>query len=445
MVRKFAALSVVFSMISLSSLSYASDDSELILKILIKKGVISQAEVDEMRAEVDKEKVPAKTAAPKALEDRVASIERDLLSKVGLDKLSSKLKLKGRWAAGYFDSEKQGSYNNGSFAMPEAKLQFTFQPDDINSVVMRLSANNAVVATSPSAAFDYFFLETNIMKLTPWEKSPFTLSSRLGRMKIDYGEETWSNNPVDGALPSNSAANASGNDEGLLLFGKIGETKPLSWYFGVYNGNSNSASFNDNNWPKALSGRVGYNLLDPLYVSASYYYSSQLDTVSAEASLAGLASPPISAGKWARQMAEVDVRYDFKKGKTLNPPAYCDSLAYIRGAYGHFIDDASAIKGGANVADREGNYGFVEGMYNMTKKFYAAARASLIDLNGDDNTASLNSVTANRYERYSFGLGYRLTGATILKGEYIFNREKDGTGEEDPRDNLLSLLVASQF
>ena len=144
-------------------------------------------------------------------------------------------------------------------------------------------------------------------------------------------------------------------------------------------------------------------------------------------------------------MGEVDVRYDFKKGKTLNPPAYCDSLAYIRGAYGHFIDDASAIKGGTNVADREGNYGFVEGMYNITKKLYAAARASFIELNGELNTASWNSITANRYERYSIGLGYRLTGATILKGAYDINVERKGTGGEDPHDNLMSLLVASQF
>ena len=170
MFRKVVVLFVVFGMVSLCSLSHAADDSELILKILVKKGIITQAEIDEMRADIAKEKPAVKAEAPKELEDRVATAEKDLLSKVGLDKLSSKLKLKGRWAAGYFDSEELGSYNNGSFAIPEAKLQFTFQPDDINSVVIRLSANNAVVATSPSAAFDYFFLETNIMKLTPWEK-----------------------------------------------------------------------------------------------------------------------------------------------------------------------------------------------------------------------------------------------------------------------------------
>ena len=67
-----------------------------------------------------------------------------------------------------------------------------------------------------------------------------------------------------------------------------------------------------------------------------------------------------------------------------------------------------------------------------------------MELNGD-NTASFNSITTNLYERYSLGLGYRLTNATIIKGEYSFNLEKKGTGGEDPVDNLLSILVSSQF
>lgn len=437
MARKFVALIVVFGMVFLSSFTFASDDSELILKVLIKKGIITQQEVDEMRAEIAKERVAVKAVVPKTLEDRVASVEKDLLSKVGLDKLSSKLKLKGRWAAGYFDSQKGGSYPNGSFQAPEAKIQFTFLPDDINSVIMRLSLNNATFNS-----VDYFYLDTNIMKLTPWEKSPFTLTSRIGRFKTDFGEETFSNNPVESILPSNSAANVAGNDEGLMLSGKIGKQNPLSWSAGAYNGNSGTGA--DNNWLKAFSGKLSYNIINPLYVSASYYNSGQLDTASSEMSIGGITAPPSNTLRWTRQMAEVDVRYDFKKGKTLNPPAYSDSLAFVRAAYGHFIDQSDSVAGSRTKLDREGNYGFIEGMYNITKKLYAAARASVVELNGEVNTASWNSVTANRYERYSLGLGYRLSSATILKGSYDVNLERKTAGE-DPKDGLLTLLVSSQF
>jgi len=421
--------------LSVPAVSYADDTSEAILKLLVRKGIVTQQEVDEMKVEIAKANIKAET--PKSLEDRVASVEKDLLSKVGLDKLSSKLKLKGRFAAGYFNSQKNGTYPNGSFQAPEAKLQFTFQPDDINSVVMRMNLNNATFNN-----LDYFYLDTNIMKLTPWEKSPFALTSRIGRMKMDFGEETWSNNPVESILPSNSAANVAGNDEGLQLSGKIGKVRPLTWSAGVFNGNSGTGA--DNNWLKAFNAKVSYNIIDPLYVSASYYNSGQLDTAASEMSIAGITSAPTNARKWIRQMAEVDVRYDFKKGKTLNPPAYCDSLAFVKFAYGHFYDDAKRFNQELAASNREGDYAYIEGLYNITKKFYAAARASFIGLEGTPHRDSLNGVTANRYERYSLGLGYRLSGATILKGEYSFNDEKK-TGGEDPKDNLVSLLVASQF
>ena len=432
-------LCVVTLLVSTSTVAvYADDTSEVILKLLVKKGIVTQQEVDEMKVEVAKSTVKAET--PKTLEDRVASVEKDLLSKVGLDKLSSKLKLKGRFAAGYFNSQKNGTYPNGSFQAPEAKLQFTFQPDDINSVIMRMNMNNG---TAQSPFLDYLYIDTNLMKLTPWEKSPFTLTSRLGRFKVDLGEETWSNNPVESILPSNSAANVAGSDEGLQLSGKIGKGNPLGWSAAIMNGNTGTGT--DNNWLKAFSGKLYYNIIDPLYISASYYNSGQLDTAASEMSIGGITGAPTNARKWIRQMAEVDVRYDFKKGKTLNPPAYCDSLAFVKFAYGHFYDDAKRLSHELAVTDREGNYGYIEGLYNITKKLYAAGRASFVGLNGLDKAASFNSITTNRYERYSMGLGYRLSGATILKGEYSLNLEKKGTGGEDPHDDLFSLLIASQF
>lgn len=438
MSRMFVVLSVVFSMVFFSSLALATDDSELILKILVKKGIVTQQEVDEMRAEIAAVRPVIKAEAPKSMEDRIAAVEKDLLSKVGLDKISSRLKIKGRFAAGFFKSGKQGSFPPGSFQAPEAKLQFAFQPDDINSVIMRLNLNNAVFNN-----VDYLYLDTNIMKLTPWEKSPFTLTSRIGRLKFDFGEETWSNNPVESILPSNSAANIAGNDEGIQLAGKIGKQNPLGWSAAIMNGNSGTGT--DNNLLKAFSAKVYYNIIDPLYMSVSYYNSGQLDTASSEMSIGGITAPPTNARKWIRQVAEVDVRYDIKKGKTLNPPAYCDSLAFVKFAYGHFYDDAKRLNHELAVTDREGNYGYIEGLYNITKKFYAAARASVVGLNGEINRASWNGVTAsNRYERYSLGLGYRLSSATILKGSYDINVERK-TGANNPNDSLLSLLIASQF
>jgi hypothetical protein len=204
----------------------------------------------------------------------------------------------------------------------------------------------------------------------------------------------------------------------------------------VSNGSSGIGS--DTTQAKAFTGKLGINPIAPLRLSASYHNTGSLRQEASEVGVAALTSRPTGARNWRRELWEVDARYDFKKGKVLNPPAYTDSLAFLRGALGVFEEDVS---GGA--ADRDGNYGYIEGLVNVLPKVYLASRYSLVDLNRD-HTASLNGVTANSYERYSFGGGYRWSDNTILKVEYSINRSDRVTGG-DPDDDQVAALIASQF
>ena len=54
---------------------FADETSELILKILVKKGIITEQEVNAMKAELGREKKVAEKAAPKGLVDRVEKLE----------------------------------------------------------------------------------------------------------------------------------------------------------------------------------------------------------------------------------------------------------------------------------------------------------------------------------------------------------------------------------
>ena len=355
-------------------------------------------------------------------------------ARVDLANALSKLKLKGRAALGFFDSGKAGSYPAGSFEIPDAKIQFAFEPDKINTVVMRFNLNNAA-AQSP--LLDYFYLQSKDF-LPVLKDSPFSLSTRLGRFKLGFGEETWSDNSVEGVLPSNSAAKATIIDEGLEFAGKIKldkvGLKPLGWVVSLSDGNSGVGS--DSTAGKAFMGKLYYTPIEPLYVSGSYYNSGRLDSSAAEMSIAGVTSAIQSGMDWERSVWEADARYDFAKGKKpLDPPAFSDSKAILRLSYGQFKDDGNRT--------RSGNFGFIDGIYNLTKKFYAAGRFSFVDINGD-GTATLNGVIANRYERYSLGGGYRWTDNTILKLGYDWNKNSwSGIGDAD--DNLLSAMVATQF
>lgn len=401
---------------------------------------VLKTQVQELSKRIEKlevGQVKAKEESLKAKEE-VAKIKETTqvvqAQRVDLANTLAKLKIKGRAALGFFDSGKAGSYPAGSFEMPDAKLQFAFQPDEINTLVMRFNLNNA---TAQSPLLDYFYLQSKDF-VPALKNSPFSLSTRLGRFKLGFGEETWSDNLVESVLPSKSAAGASVIDEGLEFAGKVKldklKLKPLGWVVSVSDGNSGVGS--DSTAGKAFMGKLYHSPIEPLYLSVSYYNSGRLDSSSAEMSIAGLVTRPSGENDWDRTVWEVDARYDFGKGKKpLDPPAFSDSKAILRLSYGQFKDDANR--------SRDGNFGFVEGTYSWTKKFYTAGRFSFVDINGD-GTAALNGVTANRYERYSLGGGYRWTDNTILKLSYDWNKNSwSGIGDAD--DNLLSAIVATQF
>lgn len=365
-------------------------------------------------------------------------------SKVDLSNALSKLKIKGRFATGYYKTGNAGSFPSGSFEMPDAKIQFSFQPDEINTVVLRFKLDNGVTSISTtSPLLDYFYLSSKDF-IPSLKDTPFSLSSKLGRFKLGFGEETLSNNPVEGVLPSNSAANAGVSDEGLELAGKIKldkiGLKPLGWVTSISDGNNTVGS--DSGQGKAFMGKLYYTPIDPLYLSASYYDSGRLKSSNTEMAIAGsgLSARPTNATDWKRKAWEIDARYDFKKGKKpLEPIAYSDSKAIIRLSYGGFHDITSTL----TAAERAGNFGFIEGMYNLTKKTYAAGRFSFVVL---DNavTASLNSVTANTYDRYSLGMGYRWSDNTILKVGYDWN-EESGPSTNQAHNDQLTAVVATQF
>jgi hypothetical protein len=401
-------------------------------------------QVRELMQRIEKleaEQIQSKTEVIKAKEE-MAKVKETTGGRIDLANTLSKLKLKGRWAAGFYDSGKSGSFPSGSFEMPDAKIQFAFQPDDINTIVLRFKLDNAVTNISTtSPLLDYLYLQSK--DFLPFLKNtPFSLSGRLGRFKLGFGEETWSDNPIESILPSNSAGKVGVTDEGLELAGKIKldklHLKPLGWVASVSDGNAGVGS--DTTTGKAFIGKLYYTPIEPLYLSASYYDSGSLKSSNSELSIAGLATRPTNATDWQRKVWELDARYDFGKGKKpLDPPAFSDSKAIIRISYGGFHDITST----SGATEVTGSFGFVDGIYNLNKKIYTAARYSLTDLDGD-TTATLNSVTTNKYDRYSLGLGYRWSENTILKLSYDWNKES-GPNVNDVPNDLLSAIVATQF
>jgi hypothetical protein len=81
--------------------------------------------------------------------------------------------------------------------MPEARLRFNLLMSPDIKVVARMSLNNAAFVSLDYLSIDY----ANLMALAApsMKDSLFNPLLRIGRFKLDIGEETWGNNPVEAA------------------------------------------------------------------------------------------------------------------------------------------------------------------------------------------------------------------------------------------------------
>ena len=389
-----------------------ADEHEALIALLIKKGLITESELNEVKTELASQ--PTKPMSAPAVTN------------------ARSLRISGRWAAGYQHSGKEGTNPSGAFRVPDAKLRFDVQPDAVNTLVTRLNVSNATFND-----VDYLYMESK--DFLPWLKdSPVGLTTRLGRVKMDFGEETWSNNAVESALPSTSIANVAGHDEGLQLMTSLKSDWSPRLSLGVFNGNSGGGT--DNTGAKAYSAKLSVIPVEPLFLSISFFDSRETKGGGTELGIGGLTTAPAGAVNWARRVWEVDARYDIGRGSApLNPPAFTDSTAYLRTAYGLFTDSA---KGGT---DRRGDYAYLEGLWNFHPRWHAASRWSILDFD-HDVAATIGGITGvKREQRYALGGGFRWSESTLLKGEWLVDHESGRPIADDASNNQFSLIAASQF
>ena len=367
------------------------------------------------------------------------------------DEFKPKMDFKGsRIAVGYLDAEPDAaSYSDSTFGVPEVKFRLNYQVAPDAKMTFRANLNNGIFSDVDYAYLDY---SNALAKLIPSLKgSAFNPNIRLGKIKLDIGEETWGNNMVEAATINPSSTNTGAYDEAIQFFQSLPKEKlgiPVKWSLSVSNGNSISGTDNKND--KAFCMKLGANPIKELYVSASYYNSGELGTGAAAMSYAGLTARPTNSTEWRRIITEIDLRYDIQPGKEnrLEPtgPAFSDSKAFFRVAYGQFKDDGKdTVAPILTVTDREGTYYFIDATYNATDKIYVAGRYSQVGFNKDTLLASLNKVTCNQFTRITTDIGYRMSDNTHIKAEYMTNSEDVAAGVTEPGNNQYSVILAVKF
>ncbi|MDO8587320.1 MAG: hypothetical protein Q7T82_09795 [Armatimonadota bacterium] len=338
----------------------------------------------------------------------------------------SKIKIDGRIFAGVFDTGAEGAYANSSVDISDAKIRFTFNPTKNITVVNRFSTTGA-----KTDGFDYFYADFAGV-LSP------TSIIRVGQRKIDTGQETWVDNPIENMLVTNSVSHVSGYGTGIALLGRFQDVKTSPLYeIGFVNGPKGLMVRPTNALP--INIKLGAPLPGNIFASASYFRSGDIGAADKSAiSVAEIADYP-AATEWNRSLWEVDLRYNYGASGIRSLVPTGDLPPVMLGAtYGGFNDDA------VGAADRDGQFWFVEGLFRLNSRTYAAARYSSVDLD-DGVLAKLGKspVSVNSYRRTSIGLGYALTDLTHVKAEYAFNRTSGGAS--DPDLNQLAIGVASKF
>lgn len=344
----------------------------------------------------------------------------------------AQIKIDGRMFVGVFASQSDGAYPLRTMDIPDAKLRFTFTPNKDITIVNRFSNNKAA-----SNGFDYFYMDLN-----NWGGMLPGHTLRLGKMKIDFGEETWTDNPVESILISNSAAAVGGYDEGLNFRGPLVKgTHPATYSLSLLNG---SKGVDTSAKGLLYVAKAGFSPIKNIYFSASYLDSDMLEkangaVASTDIKFANLTDPPTGATNWERKLWELDARWNYgPNGVASVVGSLPTSLFQLAGAYGRFEDIAN------NASSRGAHYWYAEGLLNITHRLYVASRYSTVHLDGSETAKLADSpVAVNCYNRLSAGFGYRLTALTQLKTEYSFNHTDGGTTA--PKLNQFTIGVATKF
>ena len=334
-----------------------------------------------------------------------------------------------RLAAGYMDNGSGGA-NPGTFAVPDAKVKINGTFDADTTAVLRLNFDNGM---ANGADYAYVKLTNVIKKLA--KSDTVNPDIYVGLMKVNVGEETWSNNPVENALVQNSIGGMAGQDAGVEFRQNalpIELPLTLGYSLSFMNGGSTAGTAGDDNNVKAYNLKVMGTMKSlPLYFSVSQYDSGRFVAGSTPALSNDLfdtllASFPLTGGEYIKAN-EINVRYDILEGaQKFDPtkaPLASDAKAVFR-----LSMSSNPTKGAGNLMYKT-NTMMLDALYNVDKDWYVAFRYSSLDLDGD------------AFTRMSIGGGHKLSDKAILKLDYTTNTEPDVAGMPEVDNDQVALLM----
>jgi hypothetical protein len=346
--------------------------------------------------------------------------------------ISSKVRLSGEGAVGFFNTGSEGLFPNSEFRVDEARLflDAAVWEDVFGFIELNLATTEGadLNAKLGEAYLDFESISKH------WGHENL-LSIRLGRLDVPFGEEYLYRDAIDNPLVSHSVMDFWGVDEGVEIYGAVGK---VNYLLAVQNGGSSTTR--DFNGDKSVVLRLAADPTKWLHVGASAMRTGNLgpDDWSEIWVGNGIFSPigSTNVSQFHVNLAQGDVRVRLPHGHL-----------HFAGGYARYDDNEP---GGSN--QRDFWFWSAEGVHNFTSKFYAGARFSQVWVKdgyplpgqGDFGQYYFGDPTEELW-RLSLGVGYRFSENLVLKTEYSFEHGRTLSGDSRNHEDMFSAVAAFKF
>lgn len=366
-----------------------------------------------------------------ARENPSATADETVLAQSGLN--FGKVNLSGEGGLAFFNTGSEGFAPHSEFRVDEARL---FIEAPIWREVYFYS--DVDLATRENTDLGLYLNELyldfeDVSQL--WGRDS-QLNVRAGRLNIPFGEEYLTRNAIDNPLISHSMSDLWGVDPGVELYGAAGK---FNYVVAVQNGGGSGVQ--DFTGDKSVAGRIGFDPGRHWHFSVSGMRTGDIDAqdefTSAEWFGTGffqsLGSPATT--RFHVDAVEGDVTARWQNGQV---------SAF--GGYARYGDNDPAAHNGRDIF-----YYSIEGVQQLPKKFFAAARFSQIladqgvPVVGYGSSDEYFSSLTTELWRLSLGLGYRFSDRLVLKTEYSFERGRELGGEKRNQEDFFGTEAAFKF
>jgi hypothetical protein len=346
-----------------------------------------------------------------------------------------KINISGEGGVAFFETGKDGMSPHGEFRVDEARL---FVEAPVWGNFYFFSELNLITreASDLSLQLGELYLDVeNVSQL--WNRDRM-LNLRFGRMYTPFGEEYQVRYAIDNPLISHSLSDIWGVDEGIELYGKLGN---FTYAVAVQNGGPSGGR--DFSSDKSVAGRIGFDPTSWLHLSASAMRTGDMKPPGdywSELWFGNGWFMPIGSGRTTEfhaNLVEGDIELRLPHGHL---------KAF--GGYARYADNDPVANNGRDIY-----YYSVEAVQDLLHNLYAGVRFSqiLVDKgypiagNGSTDEYLFSGEFAEEIWRLSLGLGYRWKQNLLTKIEYSFEHGKLVNGEQRNHEDLFAIEAAFKF